>query len=311
MIIRRLNVALLVLLALSVAVNTPPLATAQTPPEPPTEPTDPEGGAQPPVSVAEDVVFSDEEEVVDPTADQPPADEPPADEPPTPEEAKIDMILTALEAAGRENEQVVAEIDYQFDERMTGDSEHRTGSIKYQRQTEETPPRFYVGFETLQLGDGAVLKDKVEYAFDGQWLTLAKHRIKQMTRYQIAAEGQQIDAFKLGKGPFPLPFGQEAAVMHEHFDIITRDATEADPPNTWYLRLSPKEEIAEEMTFTRLDMWIDIDSHLPVRLISRDKNKNRTTVAFDEIETDVELDDDDFHMPKPLGWEYSEQTAEE
>ena len=310
MTIRRLTCILVILLAASLACNSPTTATAQTPLDPPADvpadddATDP---SAPPVSVADDVVFSDDEEVV---AD-PPADAPSADEPPSPQQVKIDLILDALEAAGRENEQIVAEIDYQFDERMTGDSEHRTGRIKYQRQTEDTPPRFYVGFETLRLGDGAVLKDKVEYAFDGRWLTIAKHRIKQMTRYEMAAEDQQIDAFKLGKGPFPLPFGQEAAVMHEHFDIVTRDATEDDPPNAWYLRLTPKEAIAEEMTFTRLDMWVDVDTHLPVKLISRDKNNNRTTVAFDEIETDVDLDDDDFHMPKPLGWEYSEQTAEE
>ncbi len=335
MTMQRFSIVLLAILAASLACNTPPSATADsdTPPatqvpatddaeapaptadqqQPDTEAEDVETTDEDPVPEADDAEPQDAEDAAEPDVAEPVTDEtddPPA-EPEDPDAEQIDMILGALEAAGREHVQIVAEVDYQFDERMTGDSEHRTGAIKYQRQTEETPSRFYVGFETLQLGDGAMLKDKVEYAFDGRWFTIAKHRIKQMTRYEVAAEGEQVEAFKLGKGPFPLPFGQEAAVMHEHFDIITRGIGEADPENTWFLRLTPKEDLAEEMAFTRLDMWIDCDSHLPVKMVSRDKNRNVTAAVFSEIETDVELTDDDFHMPRPRGWEYSEQPLEE
>ena len=346
MTIQRFSIILLVVLAASLACDKQPAATADsdTPPSetiPATPPPEPEPAideaaeAEPAREGPADVEGADVDETEVPADDPPPetgeteptddevvsepddaepvvdaADEPPI-EPESPDAEQIDMILAALEAAGREHVQIVSKVDYRFDERMTGDREQRTGTIKYQRQTEETPSRFYVGFETLQLGDGALLKDKVEYAFDGRWFTIAKHRIKQMTRYELAAEGERIEAFKLGKGPFPLPFGQEAAAMYEHFDITTRDPGEEEPENTWYLRLTPKEDLAEEMSFTRLEMWIDRDRHLPVRLVSRDKNRNVTVAEFDEIQTDVELADRDFHMPRPLGWEYSEQALQD
>ena len=219
----------------------------------------------------------------------------------------VDDVLAAMEAAGRQHGRITATLDYEVDQPMTGDRELRSGRIRYQRQTDQTPPQFYVGFDTLKLGEGATLKDKVEYAFNGQWLTIAKHRIKQMTRYEIAAEGETVEAFRLGKGPFPMPFGQEAAAMKEHFDITTRPSGPADPDNTIYLKLVPREAHQEGLSFVLLEMWIDRDTSLPVRLVSRDASRNTTTVTFADVDTDVTFDAADFHLPRPLGWEYSEQ----
>jgi len=224
------------------------------------------------------------------------------DDPPS-----VDVTLAAMEEAGRQHGRIAATLDYEVDQPMTGDRELRSGSIRYQRQTEDTPPQFYVGFDTLKLGDGATLKDKVEYAFDGRWLTIAKHRIKQMTRYEIAAEGETVEAFRLGKGPFPVPFGQEAQAMKEYFVITTRPPGPADPANTTYLKLVPRDAHKEDLSFVLLEMWIDRNTSLPVRLVSRDASRNTTTVTFSEIETDVTFDAADFRLPAPVGWEYSEQ----
>jgi len=226
----------------------------------------------------------------------------PADQP-----LAVDAILDGMETAGRKHGRIAADLRYEVDQPMTGDHELRTGRTRYQRQTDDNPPRFYVGFDTLKLGEGAVLKDKVEYAFDGRWLTVAKHRIKQMTRYEIAEEGQTVDAFRLGKGPFPVPFGQEAAAMTEYFEITTRPLGPADPEGTHYLRLIPKPERAEELSFVALELWVDSKSFLPTRLVSRDVSKNVTTVTFTDVQTDVTFKEADFHLPRPIGWEYSEE----
>ncbi|MHC4985719.1 MAG: hypothetical protein ACYTFO_06135, partial [Planctomycetota bacterium] len=89
----------------------------------------------------------------------------------------VDAILDDLEQAGRAYPQIAADIRYHVDQPMTGDTELRTGSVKFQRAGDDNPSRFYVNFETLKLGAGATLRDRVEYAFDGRWVTIAKHRI--------------------------------------------------------------------------------------------------------------------------------------
>ena len=241
----------------------------------------------------------DDEQTVTTQPAETPAD---PDAPPS-----LDDVLVAMEEAGRLHGRIAAKLDYEVDQPMTGDRERRTGTIRYQRQTDDIPPQFYVGFNTLQLGEGATLKDEVEYAFDGRWLTIAKHRIKQMTRYEVAAEGETVEAFRLGQGPFPVPFGQEAGAMKEYFDIATRPAGPADPENTTYLKLTPRDTHKEELSFVLLEMWIDRDTSLPVRMVSRDASRNTTTVTFTDIDTEVAFDEADFRLPRPLGWEYSEQ----
>ena len=229
-------------------------------------------------------------------------------EPPTP--ATVDELLAQIEQAGQDSPAITADIEYHVDQQLTGDSEHRTGSVKYQAAGEDESARFYVGFDTLALGEGPTMADEVEYAFDGRWLTIAKHRIKQMTRYEVAAEGQRIEAFKLGKGPFPLPFGQEADDVIKFFLPTTRPLRDGEPKGAEYLKLVPRPRYLRRMSFVRLEMWIDLKRHLPVKLISRDQPGSITTVAFKNIQTPKSFPAEMFRLPRKAGWSYTEKPLE-
>jgi len=223
----------------------------------------------------------------------------------------VDAILDGLEQAGRAYPQIAADIRYHVDQPMTGDTELRTGSVKFQRAGDDNPSRFYVNFETLKLGSGATLRDRVEYAFDGRWVTIAKHRITQMTRFEVAAEGESVDAFKLGEGPFPVPFGQEAEAMRQAFEISLLPLRQADPAGTERLLLVPRPERQEEMNFTRIELWVDRATDLPVRIVTRDTSRNLTTVDFENIDTERTFAPGDFRLPRQIGWEYAEHRLED
>ena len=223
----------------------------------------------------------------------------------------IDDVLENLEEAGRVHTQITADVTYYVDQQMTGDTELRTGTVKFLRAGEQTPSKFDVRFETLKMGAGATLRDTVEYAFDGRWLTIAKFRIEQMTRFEVAAEGETVDAFKLGEGPFPLPFGQEADAMRETFEITMRPPRADEPAGTDCLILIPRDQYKEDIAFTRIELWVDRSTGLPARILSHDKSRNVTTVTFADIDTDVELTDSDFHLPRRLGWEYNEHRLDQ
>lgn len=212
-------------------------------------------------------------------------------------------ILKDLEAAGDKYHTIKADLDYQIVNPVLGDSEQRTGWVAYSKGDKKTPTRFRVSFETLKLGAGAKTKEKVDYAFDGQWLTVAKHKIKNITLYQLAAEGEKVEALKIGKGPFPLPFGQSAAEMVKYFNPTTRPPVDSDPKNTIYLRLTTRPEHLRDLPTTRMEMWIDAKTNLPVKLKSRDKNRNTTTVSFKDIQTNKAVDEDVFRVQRPIGYE--------
>jgi len=212
-------------------------------------------------------------------------------------------ILRELEAAGDKYRTIRADLDYEVVNLTLGDSEKRTGWVAYSKGDDKTPTRFRVSFEKCKLSAGAEFKDQVDYAFDGQWLTVAKHKIKNITLYQLAAEGQKVEPLRIGKGPFPLPFGQKAADMVKYFIPTTRPPVESDPNGTIYLRLVTRPQYAEELPVTRMEMWIDAKTYLPVRLKSRDKNKAVTTVTFKDITTNKAVDENFFRIPHPAGYE--------
>jgi hypothetical protein len=220
-------------------------------------------------------------------------------------------VLDQLQAAGETYTSLRAEILYGVENRLTGDVEMRTGWVAYQDATEQTPTKFRVSFQTLQLGEGQPAETKVDYIFDGHWLIIAKHAIQSMTRIQIAAEGEQIEPLNIGKGPFPVPFGQNAAEVVRLLEVTLLPPAEGDPPASDHLLLVPRAEHKHAMNFTRLDLWVDRQRHLPVKIITRDASKNRTSVLFETIQTNAELRDDWFSMEKPAGWSLSVERLPE
>jgi hypothetical protein len=212
-------------------------------------------------------------------------------------------VLKDLEAAGEKHRTIRADVDYHVVNRQLGDSETRTGWVAYRKGDEKTPTKFRVTFETLRLGSGRKTREQVDYAFDGQWLTVAKHKIKNMTLYQLAAKGQRIEPLRIGKGPFPLPFGQKADDVVKHFEVMTRSPRPNDPENTVYLRLTTRPEFAKELSVQRLELWIDRTIHLPVKIRTRDKSRNDTTVTFEKIRTNQDVAANVFEVPRRLGWE--------
>jgi outer membrane lipoprotein-sorting protein len=212
--------------------------------------------------------------------------------------------LNAMEAAGERYKTIRATIDYNVDMAQTGDQERRGGYVAYKAADGNEPARFRISFDTLRLGEGALTKDQLDYIFDGQWLTVAKHRIKQMTRYQVAAAGEKVEPMRLGKGPFPVPFGQKADDVLAHFEVTTRDARKSDPPGTTYLKLLPRTGRQAELSAKQVEMWVDVSSGLPAKIISLDKSENLTTVVFSDIKTGAQVDASLFAVQRPAGWEY-------
>lgn len=219
-------------------------------------------------------------------------------------------ILKNLEAAGEKYRTIKARVDYTVDMTETGETEARTGYVAYKGEEGKESAKFRISFDTLKQGNGPRIKDAMDYVFDGQWLWVAKHSIKQLTKYQVAAEGEKVESLKLGKGPFPMPFGQKASDVVEFFQVTTRPPTEKDPKGTRYLKLMPRREHRDDMNITRMEMWIDPNRDLPVKIVSEDKNANVTSVVFDNIQTGAQVDEALFTMARPAGWEFNVKKLE-
>jgi len=212
-------------------------------------------------------------------------------------------ILQRLEAAGGKH--YTADVDYLVEKLQIGYTERRDGKVYYQPAGEKTSLRFRIGFKTLRSGKGAAVRRVVDYAFDGEFLTIRKQRIKQMIRYQIALPGQRVNPLRLGKGPFPFPFGQKAADVIKHFHPSTRPAGKADPKGADYIKLVTRRAYRKSISLVWVEMWVDRKTGVPVKLVAEDQSENRTTVIFKDPQSPKSIPAKEFSLPRPgLGWEY-------
>jgi len=111
----------------------------------------------------------------------------------------------------------------------------------------------------------------------------------------------------IGKGPFPVPFGQKAEDVIEHFDSSTRPAAETDPKDTDYLKLTTRPQYSKEFSVVWLEMWVGRTTGLPVKIVAEDRSENRTVVVFSKVEMPKSFPEKTFDLPQPqagAGWEY-------
>ena len=229
-----------------------------------------------------------------------------------PVDPAVMKILKDQEATAGKYTTIRADIKVQVVDRRVGDSEKKTGWVVYQRaQGGQRAARFRAHFDTLKQGQGPSRKEVVDWSFDGYWLSKAQPRIKQILRLQIAPEGSKESPMGIGKGPLPLPFGQKAEEVLTYYEASTRPVAADELKGTVYLKLNVKKARYKDVDSVRLEVWIDPKTQLPVKLVSRDKKKRVTTVAFSNVKTNVEIDARKmFELPLPAGWTEEKRPLE-
>jgi hypothetical protein len=212
-------------------------------------------------------------------------------------------ILQRLEAAGKKYPCITADLHYREVMGQIGDTEERTGWVSYQAETKDSPAKFRIHFKTIRQGDGRPVKNVEDYVFDGEWFTMRKVNTEQHHKLQLPPE-EKIEAVELGKGPFPVPFGQKAETVLKHFDVKTRPPVKTDPPKTDYLRLVARPRQERRLDVEWLELWVRADG-LPVKIVAEDASKNRKTVEFKNIVTPKSLPKNTFDLPRPPpDWDY-------
>ena len=211
--------------------------------------------------------------------------------------------LDLLERAGAHYKTVTSDVTYTVRNTVFGDVDIRTGWVGYAGETDKQNPRFRIHFETLAHGKGQPkARARLDYAFDGMWFIMVNHKARQYQGQQVAAQGQRVNPLKIGRGPFPIPFGQKTADVLEHFTVTARPAEKDEPAGTTYMELKTIRRFQKDFNLVKLEMWIDPAKNLPARIISHDAGTSVSTVDFANIQPNAELAKDVFTLPKKLGY---------
>ena len=241
----------------------------------------------------------------------------PAAEPPVPPE--VEAVLDRLEKADAELMDLRAKVRYSVLQLIKAnkddpdDVQIYVGSIKFLKQPE--PTQFFIHFEKRSEDNKWVNDAKQWFIFDGEWLTTAKENGKTVEREQIVRPGEKSEFYKLGKGPFPLPFGQKKADVLEHFYVQLAPPSKDDPKSTDHLICTTKPDSSMANQFERIDLFVSNDaksglSGLAIKIIVKNvKDQTRETITFSEIRRNKGLRrDKDFALPPyTKKWQKSER----
>ncbi|MCY2931902.1 MAG: outer membrane lipoprotein carrier protein LolA [Planctomycetota bacterium] len=213
-------------------------------------------------------------------------------------------ILQRLEQAGKTHPALQAKMTYSVVDPILETTDVRRGEVSFQRGAGEQSDRFRIHFDDRKMEAEAPVVDKIDYAFDGQWLTVVRHSIANMKRYQYAAKGEKVPMSL--KGPFPLPFGQPVDEVVALFEPTTAPGTTKGPEGTTYIRLTTRPDARKDLRFRTIEMWVDPKLNLPVQIVAVDDKKKAVTIALQNLQTPDKIADDVFVMPKLPGYSLTE-----
>ncbi|MBI4581344.1 MAG: hypothetical protein HY718_16705, partial [Planctomycetes bacterium] len=152
-------------------------------------------------------------------------------------DVRVDTILTQLERRGEQIKDIQAEISFTKTDQVIEDKQVFKGILRFK---EEKPnPRFFIRFDKF-IQEGVEREKKEWHVFDGEWYIEAREKTSTIVKRQIVRPGEQVNVFRIGQGPFPLPFGQKKADILQNFDVKLIDPQPTDPKNTDHLECTPK-----------------------------------------------------------------------
>jgi hypothetical protein len=222
---------------------------------------------------------------------------------------KVDEILTRLE--DRKVADLHARIQWdQMDDLSADDDaiDRRRGEIWYTAK-DVAVPKFLIRFNERT---SAGRRDKLDeqYMFDGVWYVELKNNT--VTRRQVRDPNAPGDPFKLGEGPFPVPFGQKKADIIREFDVVLEPSDRSDPKDTDHLKLTPRPGTRLEGKYGELHFYIrrsGKEAGLPVKIKLGKLDANAsfavisawTVVEFNDARLDRGVKPDMFEIKKPPG----------
>lgn len=222
---------------------------------------------------------------------------------------RIDDILTKLQKRSDGLKDICCKVRFVDDDRINLSKRTKYGTILF--LITQPNPHFLIHFDKTAVDD--VLGKQEWYLFDGRWLYEVLERIEQVTKREIAREGDKVDLFDLERAPFPLPFGQKKDTILRNFDVTLRPPASDDPPNTDHLVCVPKPDSTMHGKYDRLEFFVRKDIHLPSRVtVTKNGGLEINTADFPDLSAgsiNAGVSKKDF--ARPAAWKKYNEVVEE
>jgi outer membrane lipoprotein-sorting protein len=219
---------------------------------------------------------------------------------------RVDRILDRLEEKGQAIKGLGCKLTYKYvTVEPVEDAQVKEGELLF--AVGEPNSKFLIHF-TSMIAEGVAIERHEYFLFDGEWLIERNDKARTVIRRQIVRTGEKVDPFKLGKGPFPLPFGQKREDILRNFKVTAEKFEVGDPRNSEHLHCVPLPNTELATKYSRVEIYIDKDLELPTRIVTeRLMDGNRIEVDFKGVDTKEAPAMSRFQVDVPAGFEVTEE----
>ena len=226
-------------------------------------------------------------------------------------DCRVNALLTEIEKAGSELKSFQAEMKYDVLDPLSESQRIRTGQLYYQVKEDVVYARIHFD-DLVQLdlmdedSNPKPVKFNEDYYFDGLWVHRSNTQTKTIERWEVSLQRQARQSFRLGQGPFPLPFAITKSDVLEFFTvkIVSDEQDEANKvEKAIHMLLMPKPDTKYAEDYTSIEFWVNESSYFPVKIKYEEKDYIQTAVMWTNIKTDKKIKDSIFKTPSvPNGW---------
>lgn len=210
------------------------------------------------------------------------------------------QILAVLQISGQNLRDFQASVSMEEMDNLTGAIRQRSGTVWYAR-SDDGAVRMRLTFDKLTDDRGTVNR-RIEYLLKDGWLIDRDYSSKIEVARQVLKPGETTDLLKLGEGPFPLPIGQDPAEVNKLFEVSTAPAQQDVEPDqlpqvqdTVRLVLVPRPDTQFQNDFASIDVWVNLQSRFPQRIMTSSQSSVQTTVLT-ELKINQSIAEDRFNL---------------
>ncbi|MBN2064575.1 MAG: hypothetical protein JW745_07210 [Sedimentisphaerales bacterium] len=224
-------------------------------------------------------------------------------------DTEIVALLDKIEKACLQLKSYQADMKYDIIQSLIDSQSVRTGKLYYKVDDNSILARIHfqdlteIDLMDTESQTKPIIFDE-DYYFDGLWVVRTNAQTKTVQKWEVAENRQDREAFRLGHGPFPLPFAIKTHDVREYFEVKLNDTPRrTSQENAVCLTLTPKPDTSYAKEYKLVELWVSQANYLPTQICYVKQDYEENTVIWSNIKIDSEIKDTIFAMPRtPAGW---------
>ena len=226
----------------------------------------------------------------------------------------IDGVLQKLAQQTAKLVSLQADIEYLFvqDPELLDAKTLQKGIFYYKKYDDRSKIR--IDFTTRKIDDEDDEKYFEQVIFDGVWIARIDHQLKTAKYDQQAPEDEPVEAFEFVSRNFPLIGFTKIDQLRENYEIkVAGQAPNVpiDPTKPIFLHLEPKPGSKYVQDYAVVQLKIDNEIFLPVRLVTKTPEGDLYQIKLDNAKVNKNIENNIFNVEPPADFVQDKRSLED